>query len=196
MKNVTIYLLVLLMSISLKSTGQIETKDILIANENWTKEKLKMPLSFAPEINYAGFEDIRFSKDWANENSPYFWTYTFAWHIKGIKTQTVESLENNLKLYFDGLMLPPNNQSNLIPEATVIFLAVNDSIFENKFIGRIKTYDRFHTKKTISINCEVEAHYCHSQNRSTIVFRLSLENTNHNVWKKLKEVKLVENLCD
>ncbi len=175
--------------------SQVENNvEILKADSTWTKEKLKMPLGFAQDIKYEGIEDIRFAKGWSKKDSPGFWTYTFAWYIKGIQKQTVENLERHLKLYFDGLMLPANNEEQKLPGATVLFIDnPNDS---SSFIGKVKTYDRFHTQEVISLNCTVKRYYCETKNTSTVMFRFSIKPFEDDIWNKLKQVKVIDSLCE
>lgn len=194
MKNYIILLLILSYSTSIFCQKE-EHLEILIADSTWNKETLKMPLSFAKDINYEGFEDIRFAEGWAKNESPEFWTYTFAWHIKGIQKQTTENLEKHIKLYFDGLMLPPNNDEQKLPEALVLFIENENSNLEADFIGKIKTYDRFHTKKPITLNCTVKSIYCEVKNTSTIVFRISPQALGNAIWKKFEDIKLSESVC-
>lgn len=174
--------------------GQTENNpEIIKADSTWSKETLQMPLGFAREINYEGLEDIRFAEGWAKKERPDFWTYVFAWHIKGIQKQTVENLERHLKLYFDGLMLPPNYKEQNISESTILFIEnPNDN---NSFIGKIKTYDRFHTKEIIALNCTVKSYYCETKNTSTIVFRFSLQDFDNDVWMQLKKVTISDEVC-
>ncbi|RNC88336.1 MAG: hypothetical protein ED556_03895 [Winogradskyella sp.] len=191
MKPLTFIIIFLNTLIVFSQTEKNET--ILIANNTWSKESLKMPLSFAPGIEYEGIEDIRFAEGWSKKDRPDFWTYVFVWHIKGIQKQTIENLEQHLKLYFDGLMLSANNDEEKIQGASVLFIENPNK--PSSFIGKIKTYDRFHTKEVISLNCTVDAHYCETSNRSTIVFRLSLKPQKDKVWQKLQEVTVRDGIC-
>lgn len=175
--------------------SQVEDNiEILKADSTWRKELLKMPLSFAPGINYEGIEDVRFAEGWSKKESPDFWTYAFVWQIKGIQKQTVENLEKHMKMYFDGLMLPANNEEQKLPEATVLFIEnPNDS---SSFTGRVKTYDRFHTQEVIALNCTVKSYYCDTKDMSTVVFRFSIKPFEDDIWDKLKQVKVVDSLCE
>ena len=172
--------------------GQEENQGVLESDSTWKKELIKMPLGFAREINYEGFEDIRFASGWSKKESPEFWAYTFAWHVKGIQKQTEENLASHLKAYFDGLMLPNDNDKQKIPGATISFSKNKES----HFTGTIKTYDKFHSRTTIILNCTVKAFYCNTKNTTTVLFRFSLQPFNHKVWDKFDEVKLSDDVCD
>ena len=174
--------------------SQEENLGVLESDSTWKKELIKMPLGFAREINYEGFEDIRFANGWSKKESSEFWAYTFVWHVKGIQKQTEENLTTHLKAYFDGLMLPDDNDVQKISGATISFSKTKNQ--ESSFIGTIKTYDRFHTKTTITLNCTVKAYYCNTLNTTTVLFRFSLQPFNHKVWKKFDEVTLSDAVCD
>ncbi len=109
MKNIVIIISLLLHSITI--FGQEEQiLEVFKTDSTWTKEFIKFPIGFAPDINYEGYEDLRFAEGWAKKDSPEFWSYIFAWHINGNQEQTVEKLETNLKLYFNGLMTAVNKK--------------------------------------------------------------------------------------
>jgi len=50
---------------------------VLSAPENWKSELIPFPRSFAPSIDFIGFEDLRFSPGWSDSTSQEFWAYTF-----------------------------------------------------------------------------------------------------------------------
>ncbi|MFT5847755.1 hypothetical protein [Psychroserpens sp.] len=97
---------------------------VLESDTTWLKEIIKFPINFATEIKYTeGYEDLRFAKKWRATEHEDFWSYMFAWHIKTNKKQTVETLETDIKLYYDGLMGAVNKKKAYhIPETTVLFI--------------------------------------------------------------------------
>lgn len=96
--------------------------DILKTDITWKKEQFKIPIGFVKDIEYEGIEDVKFAKNWVKRDHPNFWTYVFAWLIKGIQKQTAENLEQHLKLYFDSLMLPPNYKEQKLYEVIALFI--------------------------------------------------------------------------
>ena len=71
MKRILTFLVVIFCV--LESVAQVP-KTVLDAPEGWRAEIIDFPLSFAPEIDLTGFEDIRFSPGWADSTSIDFWT--------------------------------------------------------------------------------------------------------------------------
>ena len=57
---------------SLISFGQ-ENESVLSAPDNWLSEIIPFPLGFAQQIEFVGFEDLRFSPEWSDSTSQQFW---------------------------------------------------------------------------------------------------------------------------
>ena len=182
---------------SLAGFGQSDQSlTVFEADSSWFKEIIEFPFGFAREIAYEGFADIRFAKGWAKKVSTDFWTYTYAWHVKGVKKQSVELLEKHLAMYFNGLSRPDNNDTRIFPMTTVLFLKNEATNKEVDYLGKIRLYDRFHTKDMLTLYSRVKTHYCEANNTSTIVFRFSAKPFAHDVWQKFNEVKLRDDVCD
>ncbi|WP_299362102.1 hypothetical protein [Winogradskyella sp.] len=176
-----------------------EDLEILAADSTWLKELIRFPLSFAPDIDYRGYEDIRFAKNWNKPESPEFFTYAFVWNVNLKSVPTTQMLESNMVLYYDGLMNVVNKDKAFdVPTTKVDFekvkLVNNDSALPT-FKGRIQVYDAFFTNKVITLYATIETFYCTDQNKYMLLFRISTFNFEDSVWKKLKTVKLVEGHC-
>lgn len=185
---------VLLFSCSKLIFAQTEEHlDVLVADSTWTKEIIQFPLSFARDIPYKGYEDLRFHKDWAKKESEGFWAYAFAWHVKGQQKTTFKKLEAYMKLYYDGLA---NARDPKIPESAMLFIKNHNSNLDSDFIGKMHFYDRFHTKKMITLNALVKSFYCAQRNMTTIVFQISPKELDHGIWNTLKAIKVKPNVCD
>jgi hypothetical protein len=175
--------------------GQKQEVDLI--QSSWGKEIIKLPFWFAPQIDYEGYEDIRFAKGWEDKENASFWATAFAWDANLETKLTSKFFEDNIKLYFDGLMKVVNEDSELtIPKTKV-------SLLENKtkkgiviFIGTIEVYDAFTTKKMIKLNAIIESHYCKKRNKYVPLFKLSPKDFTHEIWKELKSIKLQKNICN
>lgn len=147
-------------------------------DSSWTSEVFDFPLSFAPEIIHKGIEQAFFPTGWGDSTSIFFWSYIFIWDIKTVDKVTTENLEQDLNMYFNGLM----NWAN-----TKVILKKRKYGLK----GKIYTRDSFFTKKQMILNVTVENNYDKLDSTSTIVFRLSPKQPDHEVWKKLKKIKLM-----
>ncbi|MGK0325540.1 MAG: hypothetical protein ACJA1D_000881 [Polaribacter sp.] len=174
-----------------------EDINLIQADSAWGKEIIEIPFWFAPTINYKGFEDIRFAKGWEKIESSGFWVLAFAWDIDLKIKPTAKFFEDNLKLYYDGLMKVVNEDENLIiPKTVALFTENNSKNGVTNFTGIIKTYDAFTTKKIINLYVTIESYYCDKSKKYIPFFRFSPKEFNHSSWNNLNKVKLKNNLCN
>jgi hypothetical protein len=188
----------ILLSYSIVLLGQEqENVDLLKTDTSWSKEIFHFPIQFAPEINYQGIEEARFPKGWGKVDSPEFWSYVFAWHIDLNKELTEKDLETNLQIYFDGLMSVVNKDTGIVVPSTIaLFLKKDEGENTASYVGKVRVYDAFRTKKTMILNVLVESYSCEQKKKSIIVFKFSPQEFESDVWLKLNEVKLHKHVCD
>jgi len=193
MKN-SILILVFLACFFTSFGQEKDSISLLETDSTWGKEIFHFPLGFAREINYTGVEEAIFPKGWGTVGGDEFWSYVFVWSIDIDTNLTTKDLEKHLKLYFDGVTETKQhgNKENGIYETTALFLQKN----KTQHIGKIKTFDRFRTKKVLILNASVEQHYCKSKQKMNVVFRFSPKEFGHATWKKLNDIKLKADVCD
>lgn len=191
-----IYLLITLLYVPLALWSQHEEKSLLTTPNGWTKEVLGIPFGFAPQINYQGFEDIRFAKGWSNVESIEFWTYAFVWNINLYEKPDATFFTTNLQLYFDGLMTAVNKNNNVtVPKTKVLIQQKEEADERTFFSGSVTLYDAFKTQKQLTLQLVIESKYCSKTKTYLPVFRFSPQPFEHPVWKELYVVKLKENNC-
>jgi hypothetical protein len=130
-----------LIFLSLKLFGQDSSHlNLLETDSTWNQEVFQFPIPFAPEIKFDGFEDARFPMFWANKDSTDFWSYVFVWSLNNPVEITSSVLENNIEMYFNGLMNYENSVALFVDGGT------NSNTI--MYIGKVKTYDALISKKT------------------------------------------------
>lgn len=174
-----------------KAHAQQQELYLVQADSGWVKEEFSFPLSFAPEIQYRGFEEAWFPKGWSNKDSAAFWSYVFAWRIETQHPLTGTDLEKNLKLYFDGLMSANAGMPKDKLPGTVTWFFL-DSIRGNRsnFKGKIRIYDAFTLKAPLALFVSVEQYFCPGHFRSILLFRFSPKPAEHPVWKRLNKLTI------
>ena len=193
-----IIIISLLLNCSISTFGQKnEEVNLIQVDSTWGKEIIQVPFWFAPEINYKGYEDIRFAKGWEKINSAGFWTLVFAWNINLKNKPTAKFFEDNLKLYFDGLMKVVNEDSLLIiPKTKVFFKEEKQRNGITTFTGTLETYDAFTTKKIITLNATIESYYCEKTKTYIPLFRFSPRDFKHTSWDVLNQAKFSAHICN
>lgn len=170
---------------------QYET--VLSAPETWPSELFPFPLSFAPSLDYHGFEDIRFTPGWRDSTSNNVWTYTFVWVIDERLDLTPAKLSANVNAYFDGLMkvnFADENDPNK-PEKTISEFEETDLGFR----GEISVHDAFISNKTMKLFCEVSEIYCNLERKNIITFKFSQKEFGDEIWTLFDNVRLVNLKC-
>lgn len=165
-------------------TGQ-EHQSVLSAPDNWKSEQFDFPISFAPSINYSGFEDLRFAPSWSDSTSQNFWTYMFVWYVDPGPSITTTKLSKELEIYYDGLMGMNANDSIGPPSTKCKLVSTNEG-----FEGSIQVYDAFFTKKEMTLFVKVREVFCNIKNKQIIIFELSRSNFEKEILELFKEVKL------
>ncbi|SDS33869.1 hypothetical protein SAMN04515667_1950 [Formosa sp. Hel1_31_208] len=194
MKN-TLYRIVVLFLFTIGVHGQEEKLGVLESDTTWLKEIIKFPINFASDISYEGYEDLRFSKHWSKKDSSDFWTYAFTWHIKGVQKVNETILESHMKSYYNGLMEAVNKKKDFkVPQTMVLFLkdTGNNQI---DYIGKIRVYDSFHTERIIVLNIQMTQFYCEQTDTSDLLFRISPQPFDHDIWQSLRTVTLRSDYC-
>lgn len=192
MKHTLITILFIFQAVLLFSQDH-EHVDLLETDTAWTKEIFPFPIGFAPDINYEGIEEARFPPGWGKVESPEFWSYVFVWNIKLDRELGERELEENLELYFDGLMHGVNKDTSIIvPPTTALFLKKD----ETSFVGKVRVYDAFRKQKLFVLHVHVEKRVCTQTKKTLVLFRFSPQEFDQEIWKKLKQVKLRAEVCD
>jgi hypothetical protein len=167
--------------------------EVFNTDSTWIKEIIQFPIGFAQDIKYEGYEDLRFPEGWSKEESPNFWSYVWAWNIKGIEGVSESELEINIQYYFDGLLGLDfyNIDDKPLRKTNTVFIKKNES----EFIGKVKTHDTRYTKKPITLNVIVKTYHCKEENKTIIHFKFSPKPYEDKVWDTLAEVKLKDSIC-
>lgn len=197
MKNILIVLTLLVSTTNIFAQEQ-RLKPLLDTNpEVWKKEFFDLPVGFAQEMTVSGHEDASFPPGWIGEENENYWTYIFAWSVERDSMLTATEIEDNLVLYFDGLV--GSRQDSIIGDklpASALLITTSSSETAKNFTGKVKLFDRFTAKKMLTLNLLVEQQICPAKNRVLLVFRFSPKALEHKVWDFVKAVPLVKDACD
>ncbi|MFD2562161.1 hypothetical protein [Aquimarina rubra] len=162
--------------------------NLLSAPDNWRKETITFPLSFAKSLEHKGTEYVRFAPGWGKQGSEEFFSYAFLWYLDNDPQLSSNRLESELEMYFDGLMQVVSNSdedsAEAIPKAKAFFEKVDD----HSYAGKVITYDAFTTKKEVHLNIVATYNYCENTNKHLVLFKISPQPIDHIIWDKLNKV--------
>lgn len=192
-----VVLTILLLS-NLTAVSQDKEERILLkADSTWIKEIFNLPTGFAQEMTVNGFEEAIFPPGWSKKESPQLWSYIFLWSVDAEKPIELQSLENNLEIYFDGLMRVPKDTivSPKLPTTALLIETTKPNKIQS-FAGKVRTFDRFRSKEMMTLHVLVTQHFCEKEQKAIIVFRFSPKEFTHDVWQLLNSVPLIKDACE
>jgi len=164
---------------------------------DWGKEFFHFPLHFAEEIPYQGVEEVVFPKNWIKPDSSDFWSYVFVWALEDKETVTAKELEDNLTLYFDGLIGGLSRVDTAkLTKASVQFQRNEDPTDSVLFTGKLNIFDGFATQEPLTLNARIYSDYCEEKDQLILLFRFSPQAYDHPVWDLLRTVEVRSSVCE
>jgi hypothetical protein len=155
---------------------------VLSSQKNWGEELFRLPTSFAPELNYHGFEELRFAPGWSDADHENFWTYLFIWSFDPLEVNE-EKINTDLEHYFDGLMNIKGREGAIEEIRT----QSNLSKFKDGFRGELVLFDGFHTLAQVKLYVDVKNTYCEDGKRQVLRFEFSPKPFDHPVRAPLND---------
>lgn len=182
-------ILKLLILLAFSGLGQ-EVPYQLKVPKGWGTEQFNFPLSFAPQIEYRGIEDIRFLPGWAKKDSSDYWSYAFLWYLEGSIMFDAVIVEGHIKHYYEGLIAanrPNISKENLIPVKVAFNSDAKLNDDKAAYVGSIEMTD-YMTLKKIVLNCKAHWRTCPGQEKTVLFFELSPKPLTHKVWDSLDKL--------
>ena len=184
----------------LKSSGQNakefdgkkwEAPYVLDTLKGWDVERFLIPISFAPSIPYKGVEDIRFTPGWSKKTTDEYWSYAFLWYLDGTPTFDANTIENNLKAYYTGLIKvntdPAKITDKLFPVTSSIKSRITEKGDLKTFEGSVRMLD-YMSQQPITLNFVIHIRSCEGKDKTFVFHEISPMPYSADVWKRLHQL--------
>lgn len=168
--------------------------EIVRADSMWSKEIISFPIDWAPNLTIDGFEELRFSPEWDQADSPQFWTLALSWSLSTKTALTLDGIVFNLEHYFDGLMKPNHWSTEFVAPELTLELVENENN-EMSYEGYMNFFDGFHTGKPITTYINATQWFCQATQRTTVVFQISTQVKSHVIWDTLNAIVPIDTEC-
>ena len=165
--------------------------------KGWRKERIKLPPSFAPTMNWKGHEDLRFAPGMFNPKSDSFLSYDVLFWIEGERTPTQKQLQQEITTYYQGLSkaLLARRKTKLKPMQAVVKLKAAESLDKTpldkrpdaRYAGELVWTEPFVTaaKQTLRLELDVHKH----DGRICVFLCASPQKFDAKVWKQLRKIR-------
>ena len=192
-EKLTTYLLLYFVLSGLQLFSQESKPQILHIPENWKFEHMDFPLSFAPEIDFEGFEELIFSPGMFDTEAPDYFTYIFVMSVSNEEQINSSSLEKVLLAYYKGLSqaVAESKESTIDTAAIACSVVKLKSDFRKSehYSAKINFIDSFTDNRMISLNMELDVKYNDASQRLFILAMVSPVLESDPVWQSLKNYK-------
>ncbi len=160
-----------------------------VAPPTWRAERIQIPLDFAPQIPYAGVEDIRFAPGWGEKDNSNYWSYTFLWWIDGNPPIDDKVLDNDLTAYYSGIVnrnLGPGKTQS-VPVSIGVKKVRTLAGDAGTFNATIQMTD-YMTAEPIKLNGIIHYRKSVVQNKAIILFEMSPQPVSGPIWKEMRTI--------
>lgn len=160
--------------------------------KGWRTETIPFPLDFAPELEYEGLEELRFSPGMFTGTEVDYWSYIFVWWVPEDTSFSAQRLENDLEIYYRGLTeqvsrIREFDAGNPKHEAELKEAGSGDSDLDS-WEGSVHTYDVFATRSAIRLLLRIDIRHCEEQGHLAAIFQLSPQPRRHKIWNVMGDV--------
>jgi hypothetical protein len=161
--------------------------------KGWQTERIIFPIDFAPQISYTDVENVGFAPGWEFTTSEEHWSYLFLWWLDGNPKIDENVLQENLKIYYDGLVgrnitkrfIPP---SKVFPTVAVIKRIETAQGDIETYRGTITITDYLDIMfNPVTLNCAIHKKDCSTH--TTFLFEISPKPFEHKIWQALNKIQ-------
>ncbi|MFT4541179.1 MAG: hypothetical protein ACI835_003640 [Planctomycetota bacterium] len=163
---------------------QAEPTLLPVAPEGWRFERLDFPLTFAPDIDLDGFEELRFLPGMFDAAAEDYFTYVFALQIANAPRIDGAFLNDFFERYYRGLCgAVAKGRFDIDVDAITAKIKLDGSHFS----GTVHAYDAFVTGEAFDLNAEI--HVMERPGKTILLSLVSPAQRDARVWDKLLDFK-------
>ena len=172
--------------LALAASVTSEDAELLPAQpEGWNFERLAMPLDFAPDLGFAGFEELYFAPGMFTADAPDYFSYVAAFELEGDVTFDTNSVDDFLTSYYRGLCVSVSQGRGVELDPEVIQVEVEDA--GERFLATVEMVDSFVTGEPLTLHFELDVH---ARPRHTELFGMaSPAARDASIWEALRELR-------
>jgi hypothetical protein len=114
----------------------------------WKHELIPFPLDFAPSLQHAGVEELRFAPGFFDPTAPGYWSYAFVWRLEGYPPFDAAHVADELTTYFRGLVAAVDEKNEIADRESIVVHAVPE---RRHLALTAHVIDPFKTKKPVDL---------------------------------------------
>jgi hypothetical protein len=161
-----------------------------------TDPRYVFPLPWWPKIPYYGFEDVFFSPNFDQTESPEYHSFLFLLWLEGAHMMSAEQLQSDAIAYFRGIAEERGRNYHFTPDLSKVSATYKEDsaalpafggAAARAFSGTLTIYDTH--GKVITLNSEVLISGCGTSDHTVLFFGQSLEPRDGEMWKLIDAIR-------
>lgn len=161
-----------------------------------TDPRYIFPLPWTSKLPYQGFEDIFFSPNFRETDSPEYHSFLFFFWLEGSHMLSAEELQSEAVTYFRGIAEERGKNYGFTPDLDKVSATYHEDSAPvptfggapaKAFSGTMTIWDT--RGKTITLNSEVRISRCGNSGHTAFFFGQSLEPRDGEMWKQIDAVR-------
>lgn len=184
-----IFLVTALILFLLQDQAQEPQAKLLTVPADWKFERLDFPLEFAPDLDYRGFEELRFAPGMYDTASPNYLTYLYAMEIEGHYDFNEVKIKKFLSGYYRGLSYTIAKSKDMDVDTSLITVSVHrpgiSTGRNDNWVVTLKFIDSFTFGQEVTLNMEVVVLHAKNKEKTYIQNLISPQPKQSAVWKEL-----------
>jgi hypothetical protein len=147
-------------------------------------------------IPYQGFEDIFFSPNFDQTDSPEYHSFLFFWWLQGTHMLNAQQLQSDATAYFRGIAEERGRNYGFTPDLSKVSATYQEESGTSRtfggaaaraFSGTVTFWDTH--GKIITLNSEVLISACETPDHTAFFFGMSLEPRAGDMWKQIDAIR-------
>ena len=148
-------ILIILSFLSLAFTVQSQEISIQSTLDTWKYEKLTLPLDFAPNITYQGYEELKFAPGMFDPKAKDYFSYVFLFKLENTNLLNRGQLKTLLENYYKGLFIAISADKKTAAKVQDVKVTQIQG-YKTNYHSSLNFYDCFNQCQKLAIEIELE----------------------------------------
>lgn len=172
-----------------QTRAQDAQPQLLTLPPDWRFELINFPLEFAPDLDYQGFEELRFAPGMFDTTTTTYFTYMFAIMLEGKHDFSIPFTKKFLTAYFQGLSEAVAQSNKITVDTSLISVTVTRPDIKTgkheAYFITTKYIDTFNGGREVTLNMEMAVLYPKNGEKTYLQAVVSPQPKYAEVWKEL-----------
>ncbi len=169
--------------------------------KDWRNFAFEFPLYLSSQVKHEGHEELRLPPGFFKPDSPQLWGYAFGWWLKDSRPVNIETLTEDLPIYYRGLCATDGPKTLKLDPARYRARVILDPATQanpllkyanyQAFLAEVDSYECLSEKASdapLVLRFHIKTFRCEEQNRNVALFAISPKENSDPIWSTLDDL--------